>query len=159
MSAAAMAGRVGGPTYLSGSSLGTAGDGVAALEATAPVDRDADEQAPSVIADHASTDGKDFTCTPRKVETGAGCRSLPRRLRDQHDRFKRHIQTGPPSGGSRSVPTERPGSRFPQSVLPFRPRRLAGLENPGGRLRAVRNPRHRVHLLLARPHLIQRVAV
>src|SRR5580765_8579852 len=94
MSAAAMAGRVGGPTYLSGSSLGTAGDGVAALEATAPVDRAADEQAPSVIADHASTDGKDFTCTPRKVETGAGCRSLPRRLPDQQGRFKRHIQTG-----------------------------------------------------------------
>ena len=87
MSAAAMAGRVGGPTYLSGNSLGIAGAAVATLGAAASVDRDADEQAPSAMANHESTDRKDFTHAPRKEEAGVGCRSLPRRLLDQHDRF------------------------------------------------------------------------
>ena len=87
MSAAAMAGRVGGPTYFNGSSLGIAGAAASLGVAAASVERDADEQAPSAMADHESTDRKDFTHAPRKEEAGVGSDSLPRRLLDQHDRF------------------------------------------------------------------------
>src|SRR5690349_24079354 len=97
MSAAAMAGRVGGPTYLSGSSLGTAG-AAASLGFAASVDRDADEHAPSIKTEQANTDKKDFTHSPRKEEAEVSCRSLPRRLLDQQDHFERHIQTGPSIG-------------------------------------------------------------
>jgi len=71
MSAAMMGARVGGPTYLSGSSLGIAG-AASALGVAASVDRDAGEQPPNTIADHATIDGKNFTCTPWKEEAGAG---------------------------------------------------------------------------------------
>src|SRR4051812_28053172 len=74
MSAAAIAGRVGGPAYLSGSSLGIAG-AAASLGAAASVERDADEQAPSATADHASTDKEDFMITPWK--SGLGNRAGP----------------------------------------------------------------------------------
>ena len=77
MSAAAIAGRVGGPAYLSGSSLGTTGDGVATLGAAASVDRDADEQAPNAMADHESTDRKDFTHAPQKRKPGQAIGAYP----------------------------------------------------------------------------------
>jgi hypothetical protein len=64
MSAAAMAGRVGGPAYLSGSSLGIAGAAAALGVADTSVDRGADEHAPSTMTGHASTDQKDFTIAP-----------------------------------------------------------------------------------------------
>jgi hypothetical protein len=64
MSPAAIAGRVAGPTYLSGSTLGTA---VAAAlgVATSLVDVDAEEQAPrSDVAVHAKTNEERLTITP-----------------------------------------------------------------------------------------------
>jgi len=66
MSDAAMAGRVGGPAYLSGSSLGMAGAGAEASTgvAAASVDVAADEQAPSTMAEYANADEKDFTIAP-----------------------------------------------------------------------------------------------
>ena len=69
-----MAGRVGRPAYLRGSSLGMAGAGAEASVgvAAASVDLEADEQAPSTMADHASADEKDFTITPWKEEAGIG---------------------------------------------------------------------------------------
>lgn len=64
MSLAAIAGRVGGPTYLSGSTLGTAA-GVALGAATSLVGLDAEEQAArrDAIA-HEKTDEERLTITP-----------------------------------------------------------------------------------------------
>ena len=72
-----MAGRVGGPTYLSGSSLGIEGDGVATVGAAASVDRDADEHAPSTMTEHANTDQKGFTITPWKEKPGQAVGAYP----------------------------------------------------------------------------------
>jgi hypothetical protein len=55
--------------------------------AAASVDLEADEQAPSTMAEHASADEKDFTITPWKEEAGIGQSSLPRRFLHQQDRF------------------------------------------------------------------------
>ena len=64
MSLAAIAGRVGGPTYLSGSTLGTAA-AVALGEATSLVDVDADEQAArrDAVA-YVKTNEERLTITP-----------------------------------------------------------------------------------------------
>jgi len=64
MSAAPMAGRVGGPTYLSGNSLGTAGAAAALGDAPPSVDRDADEHAVNTMVEHAITNKERFTSTP-----------------------------------------------------------------------------------------------
>ena len=92
MSAAAMAGRVGGPTYFNGSSSGIAGAAASLGVAAASVERDADEHAPSTVTEHTSTDEKHFTITPWKEQTGVGCMGLPRWLLDRQGRFERHIQ-------------------------------------------------------------------
>lgn len=64
MSLAAIAGRVGGPTYLSGSTLGTAAV-VALGVATSLVDVDADEQAArSDAVAHEKTNEERLTITP-----------------------------------------------------------------------------------------------
>jgi hypothetical protein len=73
MSEAAIAGRVAGPTYLSGRSLGTAGAGPSILGAAAAcVDRDAEEHAMKDIAEPASTNKERFTMTPVWVERKPG---------------------------------------------------------------------------------------
>src|SRR5215831_1254156 len=77
MSAAAMAGRVGGPTYLSGSSLGIAGAAASLGVAAVSVDRGAEEQAPSTMTEQANTDQKDFTITPSKEEPGQAVGAYP----------------------------------------------------------------------------------
>src|SRR4051794_6032497 len=131
MLAAAIPGRVGGPPYLSGSSLGIAG-AAASLGAAASVERDADEQAPSATADHASTDKEDFMITPWK--SGLGNRAGPGHGKRETGNGKRETGNGTPRGASV------PGFLFPcvlrfplpSSVLTLRPtRQLSTLENPG----------------------------
>ena len=98
-----MDGRVGGPTYLSGSSLGTAGASAVLGVAGASLDRDADEQAPSAMAEHANADEKDFTITPWKEEAGIGSRAYPGAYYTNKTTSNHESNPRPLSGRSRSL--------------------------------------------------------
>jgi hypothetical protein len=79
MSAAEMAARVGGPTYLSGSWLGTAAEADAASGAGAPsVVREADEQPDSsTVVAQPTANNERFTRTPWLEMKGPGRRLEP----------------------------------------------------------------------------------
>ena len=91
MSAAEMAGRVAGPTYLSGSWLGT--DGAAALGAGVPssADCDADEHAP-IAASVAQLIADEIGLTSLRISgrkrAGVGDWSLPRHFLHRQDHFR-----------------------------------------------------------------------
>jgi len=69
--------RVGGPAYLSGSSLGIAGAAASLGAAAASVERDADEQALNTMTEHMRTDEKYFTIIPWKEEPGQAVGAYP----------------------------------------------------------------------------------
>ena len=93
-----MAGRVGGPAYLSGSSLGIAGAAASPGGAAGPLaDRDAEEHPASTVTEHASTDQKDFTITPCNEEPGQAVGAYPGVCKTDKATLN-HIQAGPSAG-------------------------------------------------------------